>query len=241
MINKIIDFFKKPSIRLMLPIVGIVLVIISATLLLWHGHANSNQSIPATTATVYFSGEYRIGDGEWKEIVKGEHISSTKGDVVLRGNFHMLAPNGEYVGVYREDLPIAFYLDHISLTFYEVGSSPFMLDMENPIYGRSVCGVNWEAYCLTSKSDDLIEILIHNPHTYGNENAIDEMLSKVMLLPYKYISESAVADKAPLPLPTVLSLTKTSCNCVSTTISPASSYVPPTSNLEPTLRCPLFC
>ena len=93
----------------------------------------------------------------------------------------MLAPDGEYVGVYREDIPIAFYLDHISLTFYEVGSEPFTLDMENPIYGNSVCGVNWEAYCLTSESDDLIEILIHNPHNYGNENAIDEMLSKVTL------------------------------------------------------------
>ena len=181
MINKIIEFFKKPSIRLILPIIGIVLVIISSTLLLWHGNANSNQSIPAYTASVYFEGQYRIGDGDFHDIKKGEHISSTKGDVILRGNFHMLAPDGEYVGVYREDIPIAFYLDHISLTFYEVGSEPFTLDMENPIYGNSVCGVNWEAYCLTSESDDLIEILIHNPHNYGNENAIDEMLSKVTL------------------------------------------------------------
>ena len=181
MINKIIEFFKKPTIRLILPVVGIVLVIISSTLLLWHGNANSNQSIPAYTASVYFEGQYRIGDGEWQQIVEGEHISSTKGDVILRGNFHMIAPDGEYAGVYRESIPIAFYLDHISLTFYEVGSEPFMLDMENPIYGNSVCGMNWEAYYLTSESDDLIEILIHNPHNYGNENAIDEMLSKVTL------------------------------------------------------------
>ena len=181
MINKIIEFFKKQSIRLILPIIGIVLVIISSTLLLWYGSANSNQSIPAYTASVYFEGQYRVGDGEWQQIVEGEHISSTKGDVTLRGNFHMLAPNGEYVGVYREDIPIAFYLDHISLTFYEANSQPFVLDMENPIYGNSVCGVNWEAYQLTSKSDDLIEILIKNPHNYGNENAIDEMLSKVTL------------------------------------------------------------
>ena len=181
MINKIIEFFKKPSIRLILPIIGIVLVIISSTLLLWHGSANSNQSLPASTASVYFAGDYRIGNSEWKEIVKGEHISSTKGDVTLRGNFHMLAPNGEYAGIYREEIPIAFYLDHINLTFFEVGSEPLILDMENPLYGNSVCGVNWEAYCLTSESDDLIEILINNPHGYGNENAIDEMLSRISL------------------------------------------------------------
>ena len=181
MINKIIEFFKKPSIRLILPIIGIVFIIVSSILLLWHGNANSYQSLPAYTASVYFEGQYRIDDGEWQEIVDGEHISSTQGDVTLRGNFHMLAPNGEYVGVYREEIPIAFYLDHISLTIYEVGSEPFMLDMENPIYGKSVCGVNWEAYNLTSEKDHLIEILIHNPHNYGNENAIDEMLSKVTL------------------------------------------------------------
>ena len=181
MINKIIEFFKKPSIRLILPIIGIVFIIISSILLLWQGNSNSNQSTPAYTASVYFEGQYRIGDGDFKDIKEGEHISSTQGDVTLRGNFHMLTPDGEYVGVYREDTPIAFYLDHISLTFYEVGSEPFVLDMENPIYGNSLCGVNWEAYCLTSESEQLLEILIHNPHIYGNENAIDEMLSKITL------------------------------------------------------------
>ncbi len=181
MINKFVEFFKKISFRSIMPIVGVVLVIISAIFLLWQGNANSNQSLPATLANVYFEGQYKIGDGEWKDIVKGEHISSTKGDVRLRGNFHMTTPDDEYVGVYREEIPIAFYLDHISLTFFEVGSQPFVLDMENPIYGNSVCGVNWEAYLLTSESNELIDILIHNPHGYGNETAIDEMLERTAL------------------------------------------------------------
>ena len=181
MINKIIEFFKKPPICVILPVIGVILIVLSSILLLWQGNSNSNQSIPAYTASVYFEGQYRIGDGEFQNIKQGEHISSTKGDVTLRGNFHMLAPDGEYVGVYREDVPIAFYLDHINLTIYEVGCEPFVLDMENPIYGNSLCGVNWEAYYLTSERDDLIEILIHNPHNYGNENAIDEMLSRVTL------------------------------------------------------------
>ena len=181
MSNKFVGFFEKKSIRSILPVIGILLVIISSIILLWQGNLNSNQSFPATLGTVYFDGEYRIGDGEWKEIVQGEHISSTKGDVTLRGNFHMLAPNGEYVGIYRDEIPIAFYINHISLTFFEVGNEPFVLDMENPIYGNSVCGVKWEAYTLTSASDEIIEILIHNPHGYGNENAIDEMLSKTAL------------------------------------------------------------
>lgn len=181
MANKIFKFSNKAPIRSVLIVVGIILIVLSSVLLLWQGNANSNQSAPATLGKVYFAGEYRIGDGEWKEIVQGEHISSTNGDVTLRGNFHMLAPNGEYVGVYRDEIPIAFYINHINLTFFEVGREPFVVDMENPIYGHSTCGVNWEAYSLTSKSDEVIEILIHNPHAFGNENAIDEMLSKVAL------------------------------------------------------------
>jgi hypothetical protein len=65
-------------------------------------------------AEVYFDGEYRIADGEWHKIAEGEHISSTKGDVTLRGNFHMLAPDGTYVGIYSGEMPIALYLNHIN-------------------------------------------------------------------------------------------------------------------------------
>ena len=158
--NKLANFFKKTNVRLILPIVVILLIIASSILLLWQGNANSYQSTPAYTVSVYFEGEYRIGKGEWQPIKQGKHISSTKGDVTLRGNFHMLAPDGTYAGVYRDEIPLAFYLDHINLTFFEVGSEPFVLDMENPIYGNSLCGVNWEAYSLTSEKDNLIEILV---------------------------------------------------------------------------------
>jgi hypothetical protein len=67
--------------------------------LLWHGNANSMQATNALVAQIYFDGEYRIGDGEPQKIVKGRHIPSTEGDVTLRGNFHMLTPYGEYVGI----------------------------------------------------------------------------------------------------------------------------------------------
>ena len=132
----------------------------------------------ATAAQVYFEGEYRIADGEWKPIEKGQHISASQGDVTLRGNFHMLTPGGEYIGVFSGGTPIAFYTDHISLTFYEAGRA-YTIDHENPVCGVSACGQNWSRYTFRSGSTDPIEILIHNPHSFGNENAIDEMLEKV--------------------------------------------------------------
>ena len=164
-----------------LAITGVLLLVFSAIFLLWHGNANSMQATPAMVAGVYFDGEYRIADGQWQKIVKGKHISSTEGDVTLRGNFHMLAPDGEYVGIYSDTIPIALYTNHINLTFYEGENEPFIIDVENPLYGDSACHEDWTAYVLTSKSEKPIEILIHNPHSFGNETAIDEMLSRTAL------------------------------------------------------------
>ena len=160
---------------------GILLLIALAALLLWCNHVNSMQASRAVVAQVRFYGDYRIGDGAWQEITEGEHISSTKGDVTLRGNFHMLTPDGEYVGIYRGDIPVAFYIDHIGMTIREEGNEPHIIDMENPLFGSSSCGVSWYAYLLTSEPEKPVEILIRNPHLFGNENAIDEMLSGLAL------------------------------------------------------------
>ena len=171
--DKRTPFLTKSKLR----IIGILVVLIFAAALLWYSNANSTQASSAMMAQVRFEGEYRIGDGPWQEIKEREHISSTKGDVTLRGNFHMLAPDGEYVGIYSGDMPIALYLNHISVSFYEGENEPYVMDMENPMFGDSVCGVGWMAYVLSVESTDPIEILIHNPHRFGNENAIDELLS----------------------------------------------------------------
>ncbi len=164
-----------------LQVAGILLLIIFAALMMWFNNANSTQAISATVAQVRFYGEYRIGEGQWQEITEGQHIPATKGDVTLRGNFHMLTPDGEYIGVYRGELPIALYSNHISLTIYEGNNEPFMIDIENPLYGSSACSEYWNGYMLSSGSDESIEILIHNPHRFGNENAIDELLSGMAL------------------------------------------------------------
>ena len=167
--------------RITITIAGVLLLLLSAVVLLWHGNANSMQAMPALVADIYFDGEYRIADGEWQKIVKGNHISSTEGDVTLRGNFHMLAPDGEYVGIYSDNIPIALYTNHINLTFYEGENEPFIIDVENPLYGDSACHEDWTAYTLRNSNEEPIEIFIHNPHNFGNETAIDEMLSNTAL------------------------------------------------------------
>ena len=158
-----------------------VVLILFACGLLWFSNSTSMQAMPAMVADVYFDGEYRIGEGDWKPIVEGEHIPSTKGDVTLRGNLHMLTPDGEYVGIYRGELPVAFYIDHISLTITEGEGEPYQIDAENPMFGDSACGVVWSAYAFMGDENETIQILVKNPHIYGNENAIDEMLAGISL------------------------------------------------------------
>ena len=162
-----------------LSILGVLLLFLLAAVLLWFGNATSNQAEMAMVAQVYFDGEYRIADGDWQKIVKGKHIPATQGDVTLRGNFHMVAPDGEYVGICGGDVPIAFYTDHINLTIYEGENDPYVMEMENPLFGDSACGVNWTAYSFMGESTEPIEILVRNPHEFGNETAIDELLDNI--------------------------------------------------------------
>ena len=162
-------------------IAGVVVLLFLAVILFWYGNANSTQAMNAMVAQVRFEGDYRIGEGPWLKIVEGEHIPATKGDVTLRGNFHMLTPDGEYIGIYGGDLPIAFYTNHINLTIYEGENEPVVMDAENHIFGSSACGSEWSAYSLVDTGGATVEILIHNPHRFGNETAVDEMLSNLSL------------------------------------------------------------
>ena len=164
-----------------LQVICILLLILLAVLQLWINSTNSNQAVGAVAAQVRFDGEYRIGDGQWQRITEGHHIPATKGDVTLRGNFHMFSPGGDYIGLFGGGVPIAFYTDHISLTFYESEDEPYKIDHENPLFGVSACGVDWTAHSFSSDGTEPIEIIVHNRHRFGNENAIDEMLSNVAI------------------------------------------------------------
>ena len=113
------DKFQKIN-RTHLLIAGVLLLVLLAVLLLWFNDSNSLQAWSALRIELYFDGEYRVGDGPWKPYVEGEHIPATKGDVTLRGNLYKRY-EGEDLGVYNsEDLPAAFYTNHIHLTFGEV-------------------------------------------------------------------------------------------------------------------------
>lgn len=158
--------------------VGMLLLCLVALLLLWSGNANSIEAVASKSAQICFEGEYRIGDGPWQKIVKGQHIPATKGDVTLRGHFHSLTPEGDYMGLWEEDVPIALYTDHINLMIHKGESEPYVIDNENPLYGFSACGESWTPHSFGGGTDP-IEMVVRNPHRFGNASAVDDLLSNL--------------------------------------------------------------
>ena len=180
--SNLIDKLKNVK-KMHFAIAGVLLLIALAVSLLLFDDSNAVQAAPTVNIELYFEGKYRIADGDWKTYVEGEHIPATKGDVTLRGNFYKRY-EGEDLGVYNsEDMPIAFYTNHINLTFCEIDETGenyyLVIDNENPLLGDSFCGKSWTAHQFTSDSENPVEIIIHNPHGFGNETAIDEMMSSI--------------------------------------------------------------
>ena len=158
-------------------IIGVISVLAVMLLLLWVNIANSQQSFPAFYPKIYFSGEYRLADGPWNTVKAGQHIAATKEDVTLRGQFHMVAPDGEYIGVAGEGVLLAFYLNHIQLTVQEMGQEPYNMDIEYPYAGEDMCGELCLGYELLT--DQPLTLTFHNPHVFGNDKAIDMFLEEL--------------------------------------------------------------
>ena len=162
-------------------IIGYALIIILAVVLLFLMCRNNGQSIEAMTLRVTFQGEYKIADGEWKPIVKGEKISSTDGDVTLKGYFQAETEDGEVVGKVQQGLSIALYFNHIDGEIYVNGELCHDFDSENSLFPVVSCGEHWQSIDCPASETDTLEIVLKNPHKYGNDNAINEFLDSMYM------------------------------------------------------------
>jgi hypothetical protein len=76
---------KKQSMKILSA--AIIAMLLFSAVFLWVGTRTSTQAEMPTIAGVAFDGEYKIGEGEWMPLTKGEQIPADKGDVTLRGIF----------------------------------------------------------------------------------------------------------------------------------------------------------
>ena len=124
--------------KLPLNLIGCLLLVAVCALTFGILAKNPFQAVPASTLTASFSGEYKIGDGEWQTVQEGEHISSTQGDVTLRGKFIVSFPNGEYLTDNPEGLYLNFYCNHIAVQV-RVGDETVPFDAEFGPVGANAC------------------------------------------------------------------------------------------------------
>lgn len=158
--------------------VGLAACLLLGLLLVWSGISGTNQSVQPTGPVLTLEGEYRIGDGPWQPIEEGKHIPFSKGDVALRGTVCMNAPDtGERIGPVPQGTVIALYLNHAKLQVQEVGCPVMDYMPEDPRAGADLCGESWIGHRLQGAGDEPITLLLHNPHRFGNETAVDELLS----------------------------------------------------------------
>ena len=172
--------------KLNLMFVCVLLFFVLSFAMLIDGIANNSQAQWAIIPDIKFVGEYKIGDGEWKPIVEGEHISATKGDVMLRGVLEILDPEtNELFGTVANGSLMLFNLNHINLTVIENNQTVHVCDTENPDAGEDLCG-NTSTVVEFIGEDGYFEATIRNYHRFGNETAIDDLLSSMKLYASDY-------------------------------------------------------
>lgn len=144
---------------------------------------------------VSFQGEYKIGDGPWLPIVEGEHIPSTKGDVTLRGLFQMFSPgDGAFLGYVPVGQTVSLYFNHIGGYTLTSQGERIPFDSENPAFGEDSCVICWGFLTITEEGP--ITIVLSNPHSYGNETAVDDFLERLFYSPADFRDQYALQEGA---------------------------------------------
>lgn len=131
----------------------------------------SNQAVLSIPMPVHFIGEYSQNGGEWKQIDTETDLSAYEGDIMLRGRFS----DGELL----EGGELRFYLNHIGMGIYRNGEILYESSQEK---FPDMCGSTWGSWTLPATSEeDVFEIRLYNPHSFGNRNAYNQFLDSIYI------------------------------------------------------------
>ncbi len=163
----------------------VIAVVLLAAVFLTVAIVLQNQSHQASDAYVFdvkFVGEYRIDDGEWRPLSSAKHISSTKGNVELKGVFVLCdAQTGEAILNAEKGTIISMYLDHVKVTIRDAKGNEWISDNENELLGDGVCSQMWTEYVFEGEAGDEVVITLENPHIMANGKAVDSFLENLRI------------------------------------------------------------
>lgn len=173
---------------------SVILFFLLSFVLLLTSVLNNSQAEGMFLPEIRLVGEYKIGDGEWKPIVEGEHIPATRGDIELKGvlEFGDLE-NNEVYGLLSPGTLVSINLNHINFSVTSNGEVVYVSDNENPYIGEDACGHVWQSF-VYSGEDGYIEATIRNYHKFGNETAVDELLSSLNVYVGDYSEKMALSS-----------------------------------------------
>jgi len=169
----------------------IFILLLIAAALLWTNYSGETAKLHDVPA-IQFEGEYRIGDGPWKPLNPDTHISSTKGDVILRGYFFQQipessAPETDRLIPVKEGTHIAMYSNHIQIEVTDPLAMSSLRGNEEAEHTVFSCGKFWTIFKLEEASERPVTIVLKNPHRFGNATAVDELLdSFTIYLPNEF-------------------------------------------------------
>lgn len=173
---------------------SVLLFFLLSAVLLIISILNNSQAEGVFLPQIRLVGEYKVGDGEWQEIVAGKHIPATKGDVMLKGVLEIGDFDAnEVFGTLEPGVLVTLNLNHINFSVTKNGEMVYISDTENVYIGEDACGHIWQSFEYTGE-DGYIEATVHNLHKFGNETAVDELLSSMNVYAGDYYEKMALSS-----------------------------------------------
>ena len=150
-------------------VIGYLLLLVVAGIVLYHICRSSIQSTDAMVIPIEFVGEYCQGDSGWQTFDKNTRISALEGDVILKWDFKD-----------QPDMMLSFYLNHIGVSIFVNGKIDYESGRTNELVQKEMCGSYWTSWYYEGEEPiKEVEILLHNPHYYGNANAFNQFIDSI--------------------------------------------------------------
>lgn len=159
-------------------VICLALLIISVVMIVVVVH-NDNHAFAASSLKVTFQGEYKAGSGNWQPIESDTKIICLDGEVRLKGYFQLEFSDGTVLGGVPKGISLITYFDHIGGEIYVNGQLEHEFDTENKLYGYSSCAADWISFDCPAEENEIVEIVLRNPHKFGNGNAVDTFLNSM--------------------------------------------------------------
>ena len=170
---------KKTERKSLLILIGILLVVLSSIACLIFAFVTDNLAEMPVPARVRILGEYKIAEDNWEKLDYDKSIPANKGDIILQGKLILTDKDGNFVAPVTNGMEMTLYLNHINVEVFINEQKTHIFDVENPRIGHQACVKDWTNFKYTGNEDDVIKIVIHNSHKFGNSNAVNELLNSM--------------------------------------------------------------